>query len=80
MDLGLRGKRAIVTGSTKGIGRAIVELLAAEGCDIGLCARSEDEVADAVRDLKARGVTVSGGAVNVRDAEAYKGPDQIRGA
>jgi NAD(P)-dependent dehydrogenase (short-subunit alcohol dehydrogenase family) len=72
MDLGLRGKRAIVTGSTKGIGRAIVDLLAAEGCDIGLCARSEDEVADAVRDLKARGITVSGGAVNVRDAEAYK--------
>ena len=72
MDLGLRGKRAIVTGATKGIGRAIVELLAAEGCDVGLCARSEDEVEEAVRALKTRGGTVSGGAVNVRDAEAYK--------
>ncbi len=72
MDLGLRGKKAIVTGATKGIGRQIVELLAAEGCDVALCARSEDEVDEAVRALKARGVTVVGGAVNVRDGEAYK--------
>ena len=72
MDLGLRGKKAIVTGATKGIGRQIVELLAAEGCDVALCARSEDEVDEAVRSLKARGVTVVGGAVNVRDGEAYR--------
>lgn len=72
MDLGLRGKKAIVTGATKGIGRQIVELLAAEGCDVALCARSEDEVDEAVRSLKARGVTVFGGAVNVRDGEAYR--------
>ncbi len=72
MDLGLRGKRALVTGATKGIGRAIVDLLAAEGCDIALCARSEDDVESAVREIKAKGVNVSGGAVNVRDAEAYK--------
>ncbi len=44
MDLGLKGKKAIVTGATKGIGRAIVDLLASEGVDVGFCARDEDEV------------------------------------
>lgn len=72
MDLGLRGKKAIVTGATKGIGRAIVDLLAAEGCDIGLCARTDDEVETAVREIRQKGVTVTGAAVNVRDGEAYK--------
>ena len=72
MDLGLRGKRALVTGATKGIGRAIIDTLAAEGCDIALCARSEDEVEATVRELKAKGANVTGSAVNVRDAEAYK--------
>ncbi len=73
MDLGLRGKRAIVTGGTKGIGRAIVELFAQEGTDIALCARDQAEVAATVSSLAARGVNASGEAVNVRDGEAYKG-------
>jgi NAD(P)-dependent dehydrogenase (short-subunit alcohol dehydrogenase family) len=73
MDLGLRGKRAIVTGATKGIGRAIVELFAQEGANIGLCARAEGEVASTVQALKARGVKAVGEAINVRDGEAYKG-------
>jgi len=72
MDLSLRGKKAIVTGATKGIGRAIVELLAAEGADIGFCARSEDEVEETQRALEVRGVTAIGGAINVRDGDAYK--------
>ncbi len=72
MDLGLRGKKAIVTGATKGIGRAIVEALIAEGVDVGFCARSEDEVTEATAALKAKGGTVVGGAVNVRDGDAYK--------
>jgi NAD(P)-dependent dehydrogenase (short-subunit alcohol dehydrogenase family) len=72
MDLGLRGKKAIVTGGTRGIGRAICELLAAEGVDVGLCARNEDEVQSTVAALKQRGVNAVGGVVNVRDGEALK--------
>jgi 3-oxoacyl-[acyl-carrier protein] reductase len=67
MDLGLRGKKAIVTGATRGIGRAIVELLATEGADIGFCARNEDEITETAAALK-----VVGSAVNVRDGDAYK--------
>ena len=72
MDLGLRGKKAIVTGATRGIGRAIVELLAQEGVDVGLCSRTEDEVEAAVHALKQRGVNAVGEAVNVRDGDVYK--------
>jgi NAD(P)-dependent dehydrogenase (short-subunit alcohol dehydrogenase family) len=72
MDLGLRGKKAIVTGATKGIGRAIAELLASEGCDVGFCARSEDEVAETTKSLQAKGVSVVGGAVNVKNGDEYK--------
>jgi NAD(P)-dependent dehydrogenase (short-subunit alcohol dehydrogenase family) len=72
MDLGLRGKKVILTGATRGIGRACAELFASEGADIALCARSADEVETAVRDLSQRGVRVLGVAVNVRDGEAYK--------
>ena len=42
MDLKLTGKRAIVTGASEGIGRAVVEELAAEGCDVAFCARRGD--------------------------------------
>ena len=72
MDLGLRGKRALVTGSTKGICRRVVNLLVAEGADVAICARSPEEVEKAVKELKreADGKVV-GRAVNVRKAEDY---------
>ena len=48
MDLGLKGRNAIVLGGTRGIGRAIAETLAAEGSDVAVCARNAEQVADTV--------------------------------
>ncbi|HLW23858.1 MAG TPA: SDR family oxidoreductase [Steroidobacteraceae bacterium] len=72
MDLGLRGKKAIVTGATKGIGRGVVETLLAEGASVAFCARNAEEVTEAATALQRPDATVVGEAVNVRDGEAYK--------
>lgn len=72
MDLGLRGLKAVVTGGTKGIGRAIAETLAREGVDVAICARNAAEVEAAVAALQAHGVRASGKAVDVSDGPALK--------
>ena len=51
MDLGLKGLRAVVTGGTKGIGRAAADIFAQEGASVAICARNADEVKTAVKDL-----------------------------
>ena len=66
MELGLDGRRAIVTGGSKGLGFAIAEELIAEGARVRICARSADEVAAAVATL---GERAAGRAVDVRDAD-----------
>lgn len=70
MDLGLKGKRAIVTGATKGIGRAIAETFADEGADVAICARNGDDVAATVDALAAKGVRATGRALDVADGPA----------
>ena len=66
MDLGLAGKKALVTGSTKGIGRAVAETLLAEGASVAICARSGDGVEKAVAEMSSAG-TVVGSAVDAGD-------------
>ncbi len=73
MDLGLKGKKAVVTGGSKGIGRAIADTFANEGADVALCARNAAEVEATVAALKAKGVKSFGRALDVADAEALKG-------
>lgn len=72
MDLELRGARAIVTGGTKGIGRAIVETLAREEADVAFCARNGTEVAATQAALEAMGVRAFGTALDVADGTALK--------
>ena len=72
MDLGLSGKKAIVTGATRGIGRAIADLLAAEGCDLAICARNREAVHDTAAVLAHAGVKATGGAVDVANLPALR--------
>jgi 3-oxoacyl-[acyl-carrier protein] reductase len=69
MDLGLDGKRFLVTGGTRGIGRAVTEGLLAEGAAVAFCARTADAVEVAQSELSTAG-TALGTAVDVADAAA----------
>ncbi len=73
MDLKLKGQRALVTGGSRGIGRAIVQALAAEGATVALCARGEAGVQEAVASAQALGGAAWGQAFDVRDADALAG-------
>jgi NAD(P)-dependent dehydrogenase (short-subunit alcohol dehydrogenase family) len=73
MDLQLAGRKALVTGGTKGIGAAIVDVLAAEGARVAFCARNPDEVAARVDLLASKGAEVAGRALDVGDGDALTG-------
>ncbi|MFP6734592.1 MAG: SDR family oxidoreductase [Rhodospirillales bacterium] len=60
MDLGLKGKNAAITGSSQGIGNAIANSLADEGCNVALSARNQERLDQAVSELEAKGVKAVG--------------------
>ncbi|MEO8452944.1 MAG: SDR family oxidoreductase [Gemmatimonadota bacterium] len=69
MDLELKGRAAIVTGGSKGIGRAIALGLAAEGANVAVCARGAEALAAVERELRERGVKSFALPCDVADAE-----------
>lgn len=54
MDLGIKGKIALVSASSTGIGKAVAESLAAEGCNLAICSRSKDTLLETARDIKSK--------------------------
>ncbi|MBV2363737.1 SDR family NAD(P)-dependent oxidoreductase [Streptomonospora nanhaiensis] len=73
MDLGLGGARVVVTGASRGIGRAIAQTFAEEGADLAVCARSPEPLERAAEELRALGATVVAEPVDVADTDALTG-------
>lgn len=68
MDLELTGRVAVVTGGSRGIGRATALRLAREGCDVAICGRTEDDVAATVAELRSSGRRAAGWALDLLEA------------
>lgn len=71
MDLGLKGRKVILTGGSRGIGRAALEVFAAEGCDIAFFSRNAEQVSETVDSLARHGSLVIGEALDMLDHGAY---------
>ena len=69
MDLGLKGRKAVVTGGSKGLGRAIAEELVREGADVSICSRNSNEIEQARKELDQLGTKVHAAVADVTDPE-----------
>ncbi|MFC4565383.1 SDR family NAD(P)-dependent oxidoreductase [Nocardiopsis mangrovi] len=80
MDLGLEGAKVVITGASRGIGRAIAQVFAEEGADLALCARSPEPLERAAAELRTTLLAARGAGTAARipdadpDAEARGGP------
>ncbi|MEW6137800.1 MAG: SDR family oxidoreductase [Thermodesulfobacteriota bacterium] len=72
MELGLKGKVALVTGASQGIGKACSLVLAEEGCNLAVCARRKEALESAADEIRAKGVEVLSVAADVTKREDLK--------
>ncbi len=73
MDLGLAGRNVVITGGSKGIGRATALAFADEGANVAICARSEGPLESTAKELESRGVRAYAAPCDVVDADALGG-------
>jgi 3-oxoacyl-[acyl-carrier protein] reductase len=73
MDMGMAGKTAVVTGGSRGIGRATAFVLAEEGCKVGICARGEEQLQSTLDDLRSVAPMAWGRTADVTDAAELEG-------
>jgi 3-oxoacyl-[acyl-carrier protein] reductase len=71
MDLGLKGLKVILTGGSRGTGRAALEIFAAEGADVGFFSRNQAQLDEAVASMQRHGGRVVGVRGDLSDLEAY---------
>ena len=70
MDLGIKGRTALITAASRGIGRACALSLAAEGCNVAICARGDDELQKTATDIRSQtGATVFAQATDLSSPE-----------
>jgi 3-oxoacyl-[acyl-carrier protein] reductase len=72
MDLGLKGKKVILTGGSRGIGRAALEIFCAEGCDVAFFSRNQEQVSATVAALSKHGGKVHGSTFDMNHVEGYR--------
>lgn len=70
MDLQLEGKVAMVSGASRGIGKYIALALAREGCDVSICARTEDDLKESAAEIEEAGARVLTVAVDLAEPDA----------
>jgi len=70
MDLHLKDRVAIITGASRGIGRAIAESLANEGCKLVLCARGKEMLDKTCQEISAKGISVVGIPLDITQPDA----------
>lgn len=73
MELGLKGKKVIINGGSRGLGLAALQIYAQEGCDIAFFSRDARRVDTAVTSLSQHGGKVIGEAFDMNDIAAYQG-------
>ena len=72
MDLGLKDKRVLITGGTRGIGAAIVEVMLEEGAKVAFCARNEIQVNEKQKEWSDKGHSAYGTVCDVADKESLE--------